>query len=76
MVELLAVKSGDLYCRFIENSFELCAMNKASVYPLRELKSVKEKLCLVKDVHPDTLIIKMIITEEILMEEENEAGLK
>ncbi len=76
MIELLAVKAGQKYCRFQENSFELCGMSKASVYPLQELERVKERLNMVEKVHPDAMIIKMKITEEVLMGEDDETGLK
>jgi hypothetical protein len=41
MTELLIIKAGDDYFRFKEESFEPCAMNKASVFPLTQLKEAK-----------------------------------
>jgi hypothetical protein len=41
MTELLIIKAGDGYFRFREDSFEPCAMNKASVFPLTQLDQAR-----------------------------------
>lgn len=41
-MELLVLKADNDYFKFLEDGFERCGMNKASVYPLAELAKVRE----------------------------------
>ena len=66
MVELLAVKKGDSYIRFLGDGFETCTMSKASVYPLAQKDVVKELLGRHK-AHglSDAILVKLTIQEEV-----------
>lgn len=69
MTELLIVKSGTEYCRFLEKGFELCEMNKASVFPLTDVAGAKQALSMVKESGRDGVIMKLSIREELFIEE-------
>lgn len=42
--ELLVVKCAEGYLRFTDSGFEVCEMNKASVYPLKSTDEVRAKV--------------------------------
>ncbi len=64
-MELLAVKRGDKYLRFLEESYVLGKMNKASVFPMDKVAEVLEKKNeLVKAGLVDVEIVKLTISEE------------
>lgn len=60
---LLVVKKNDKYLRFTETGFEVCQMNKASVYPLSEEHKVTELCRQLKDI-VGLKIMKLTIIEE------------
>lgn len=62
--ELLIVKVGEDYARFVEGGFERCTMNKASVFPLADLDLVREKCAACFAGDTGYLIRKLVITEE------------
>ena len=39
-MDLLVFKTGEKYLRIIEDGFDLCGMNKASVYPVLDKQKV------------------------------------
>ncbi len=61
---LLVVKKNDEYLRFTETGFEVCQMNKASVYPLSEEQQVTELCRRLKDI-VGVKIMKLTIIEEL-----------
>lgn len=65
MIELLAIKDGERYLRFQGDDFELCAMAKATVYPLAQQDQVYEKLrtCQAQGL-TEAVIVKLTIHEE------------
>ena len=60
---LLVVKKDDEYLRFTETGFEVCQMNKASVYPLNEEQKVTELCRRLKEM-TGVKIMKLTIIEE------------
>lgn len=44
ITRLLIVKSGTRYIRFLDKSFSLTEMNKASVFPIEQISILKEKI--------------------------------
>lgn len=62
--ELLIVKVGKDYARFVEGGFECRAMNKASVFPLADLELVREKCAACFAGDTDYILRKLVITEE------------
>lgn len=66
MVELLAVKKGDSYIRFLDNGFVSCTMSKASVYPLTQKDVVKALLDRYKEHGlSSAILVKLTINEEV-----------
>jgi hypothetical protein len=63
-MELLVVKAEGDYFRFVEDGFEKCGMNKASVYPLNELERVRTYCQKVVDSGLPAHIKKLTILEE------------
>ena len=66
--ELLIVKEGDNYIRFLQDGFERCSMNKGSVYPLAQLQEVKERCQNIADQTGPLKLMKLTITEEPFVE--------
>jgi len=62
-MELLVLKSNDNYIRIKGNSFEFTNMDKASVYPLSEVKKVKDFFDKLQKDISDLTIRKIVITE-------------
>jgi len=66
--ELLIVKEGEKYIRFLETGFEYCSMNKASVFSLRSVKEVKERCSLIRSQTTKLQLMKLVICEEPFLE--------
>lgn len=70
MTKLLILKSAKGYLRFTEKSFSFSDLNKASVYPLKQISAVKKKLELLhKEGLEDTQIRLLTIIEEPFQDE-------
>ena len=64
-MELLILKSGKDYIRIKGNACILVQLDKASVFPLSELETVKQHVCsLKKNEFTDISIRKLVLTEE------------
>lgn len=63
ITHLLVVKKDDEYLRFTETGFEVCQMNKASVYPLSEEQQVTD-LCKRLKETAGVKIMELTIIEE------------
>ncbi len=71
-MELLIIKSGSDYIRVKENSFVLCGLDKASVFPLDmavAVKSLRDRLASEGVGH--VCIKKLVLTEQEWMSDEN-----
>ena len=69
MVELIAIKSGHDYIRMIGDGFELCGLNKATVYPLDKLDEARESLLRVKpELQTGPQLVRLSILEEPFVE--------
>lgn len=68
MTELIIVKTGEDYCRFTEDGFERCSMNKASVFPLAQLDEAKGWCAKLETVGVASVLTKLTITEEPFVE--------
>jgi hypothetical protein len=66
--ELLIVKEGEKYIRFLETGFEYCPMNKASVFSLRSVEEVKERCSLIRSQTAELQLMKLVICEEPFLE--------
>ena len=66
--ELLVVKVGDEYIRFLETGFEYCSMNKASVFPLESIEEVKERCSGIRLQVTDVQLMMLSILEEPFLE--------
>lgn len=64
-MELLIIKAGDDYFRFSNDDFEICTMQKASVYPVEDIADVKEHRDLLRKQGIDADIYVLNITEEL-----------
>jgi hypothetical protein len=62
--ELLVVKAGDTYIRFIDTGFEYCSMNKASVFPLGNIGEVRKRCDDISSEIQGLQLMKLVITEE------------
>ena len=62
--ELLIVKDGGKYIRFVGDSFEYCSMNKASVFPIESAVEVQKKCSLIAAETGQLQLMKLIIREE------------
>ncbi|WP_028581747.1 hypothetical protein [Desulfogranum japonicum] len=63
--QLLILKNGEEYIRFTDNGYELCPMNKASVFALDRLNEIQEKQALLQNTDlPLTEIRLLTITEK------------
>ena len=63
--ELLIIKNNSDYIRVADGSYSISAFDKASVFPLDRLLSVKEHITKLKALgFKDACIKKLIITEE------------
>lgn len=68
MAELIIVKTGEDYCRFTEDGFERCSMNKASVFPFEQLNEAKSWCAKLKMVGVESVLMKLTISEEPFVE--------
>ena len=68
MTELIVVKTGEEYCRFTDEGFERCNMNKASVFPIAQLDVVKGWCAKLEEVGVEHKLMKLVISEEPFME--------
>lgn len=66
--ELLIVKDGDTYIRFIGDGFEYCSMNKASVFPVENVEEVQKKCSMIASQTGPLQLMKLIIREEPFVE--------
>lgn len=63
-MKLLVIKDADHYFRFRDESFEVCPMSKASVYPLDQYEGVAAKLNTLQDLgHHRAKIMQLTIVE-------------
>ena len=62
--ELLVVKAGDEYIRFIDTGFEYCSMNKASVFPLGQVSEVRKRCADISSEIQGLQLMKLVIIEE------------
>jgi hypothetical protein len=62
--ELLIVKMGTNYIRFVEQGFEPCPMNKGSVFALSEASTIKQKCARFLPENSSFQIMKLTIFEE------------
>ena len=66
-MELLVIKSGNRYIRFKDHEPELVSLDKASVSPLDQMKSVQQHVSHMKEKgFADVCIKKLVLTEEDL----------
>ncbi len=70
MNELLIIKGKDDYYRFKDGGYHTCELNKASVFPLEQVKEAK-RLCssLSQDGVTEVSIRKLTIKEEPYVED-------
>ncbi len=64
MIKLLTLKVGKDYIRQLDDGYQLCNMNKASVYPLEQIATVR---LLEEDILKDGMkpqLVQLTITEE------------
>ncbi len=62
--ELLIIKNNDAYIRVKENQYFLCALDKASVFPVDKILNVKEHVkCLKNNGFDNACIYRLILTE-------------
>ncbi len=66
--ELLIVKAGDDYIRFIEGDVKRCEMNKGSVFPLAQLEEVQAMCRKLLAGESCVRLMKLTIIEEPFME--------
>ncbi|MDJ0831468.1 MAG: hypothetical protein QNI92_16565 [Desulfobacterales bacterium] len=65
MMELLILKSGNDYIRVTEAQFMPCGLDKASVFPMNQVQSVKSHLSRLKQYgFSDAAIFKLKLEEE------------
>lgn len=64
LLHLLTIKADQDYIRRTDQGYELCALDKASVWPKAKLELVKRELERVKKSFPKAQIHTLSITEE------------
>ena len=64
MSELLILKVGAEYLRCTEGGFELCQLNKASVFPLSHVAEAKQRCREAAARGVVAALVKLTITEE------------
>jgi hypothetical protein len=71
--ELLIIKYGDNYLRVKNDHYELCALDKASVFPMEKLDIVRDHLdqIIARGMAP-AHIKKLILTEEAFHKTDDE----
>jgi len=74
MTELLIVKSGEDYFRFIADGYEICGLNKASVYPLSQYEDAKKGCRLLLEAGIEGQVMKLTISEELFSESNRKMG--
>lgn len=62
--ELLIVKVGDDYIRFVGDDFQRCEMNKGSVFPLTQLEEIQAKCRKLLAGESFVRLMKLTIIEE------------
>jgi len=69
MTELLIIKAGAEYFRFQEDGFTPCAMNQASVFPMKKLAEAKGLCKKIGDAGiAEAILYKLTIVEEPYIE--------
>lgn len=64
-VDLLIIKTGEAYIRFKNNEYFSCPLDKASVFPMEQLETVKNHLQKLKDsCFKQVSIRKLVLSEE------------
>lgn len=62
--ELIIIKNKTSYIRFKNDNYRSCSFDKASVFPIEQLDSVKEHIANLKKLgFEDVCIKKLVITE-------------
>ena len=69
-VKLLILKSGEGYIRLKSDGYHLCRIEKASVYPLRELSAVKQHARDLRRQGFTDISIRQLILTEMPLEED------
>ena len=63
-MELLIIKSNNQYIRFKDKDYHLVNLDKASVFPMDQLESVRTHAAAVRDRGMDASIKRLVLTEE------------
>ncbi len=62
--ELLIIKNNDDYIKVQEKQYSVCALDKASVFPVDKIFNVKEHVrCLKNNGFDNACIYRLILTE-------------
>jgi hypothetical protein len=64
MNQLLILKSGSDYLRFTAGGFELCPLNKASVFPQCQAEEAKRRCREVAEIGLAVALMQLTIIEE------------
>ncbi len=65
--QLLIIKTGEAYIRVKEGEYGVCGLDKASVFPMEKLETVKAHVAAMEKVHGwPGVIHRLILREEIL----------
>lgn len=64
MSELLIIKVGTDYVRFVGETFDFCPLNKASVFPLAQAEEGKQRCRQLTEAGFVPEIMKLTIVEE------------
>lgn len=64
MSELLIIKVGTEYVRFVADEFERCQLNKASVFPLAQVEEAKLRCRRLTAAGVAAVLMKLTIVEE------------
>ena len=64
-MELLIIKTGNQYIRVKDDAYEVCGLDKTSVFPVKKLEDVKQHIETLKAKQfSDVLLYKLSIAEE------------
>ena len=64
-IDLLIIKTGEEYIRFKDKEYIPCRLDKASVFPMEQLETVKNHHQKLQNSHfKDVSIRKLILSEE------------
>jgi hypothetical protein len=64
MSELLIIKAGAEYVRFVVDEFQRCPLNKASVFPLAQAEEAKRRCRELSEAGVVVELMKLTIIEE------------